>query len=31
MTESRYYSKTVWYGLVLRKEANDWVKKCMEH
>jgi len=20
-----------WYGYVLRKEDNDWVKKCMEH
>jgi len=20
-----------WYGHVLRKEDNDWVKKCMEH
>jgi len=21
----------VWYGHVLRKEENDWVKKCMEY
>jgi len=20
-----------WYGHVLRKEENDWVKKCMEY
>jgi len=20
-----------WYGHVLRKEDNDWVKKCMEY
>jgi len=20
-----------WYGHVLRKDDNDWVKKCMEH
>ena len=20
-----------WYGYVLRKEDNDWVKKCMEY
>jgi len=20
-----------WYGRVLRKEDNDWVKKCMEY
>ena len=20
-----------WYGHVLRKEANDWAKKCMEY
>jgi len=20
-----------WYGHVLRKEGNDWVKKCMEY
>jgi len=20
-----------WYGLVLRKEDDDWVKKCMEY
>jgi len=20
-----------WYGHVLRKEDEDWVKKCMEH
>ena len=20
-----------WYGLVLRKEDNDWVKKCMQY
>jgi len=20
-----------WYGLVLRKEDNDWVKKCVEY
>ena len=20
-----------WYGQVLRKEDNDWVKKCMEY
>ena len=20
-----------WYGNVLRKEDNDWVKKCMEY
>ena len=20
-----------WYGHVLRKEDNDWIKKCMEH
>jgi len=20
-----------WYGHVLRKEQNDWVKKCMEY
>jgi len=33
---SWYYSKTgcdamQWYGHVLRKEDNDWVKKCMEY
>jgi len=20
-----------WYGHVLRKEENDWMKKCMEY
>jgi len=20
-----------WYGYVMQKEDNDWVKKCMEH
>ena len=20
-----------WYGLMLRKEDNDWLKKCMEY
>ena len=20
-----------WYGHVLRKDHDDWVKKCMEH
>jgi len=20
-----------WYGHVLRKDDDDWVKKCMEH
>jgi len=31
MTQSRYYSKTGCDGLVLRKEDNDWVKKCMDY
>ena len=22
---------TCWYGHVLRKDDDDWVKKCMEH
>ena len=24
-------NKLRWYGHVLRKEDNDWVKKCMEY
>ena len=24
-------SRLRWYGHVLRKEDNDWVKKCMEY
>ena len=23
--------RLLWYGHVLRKEDNDWVKKCMEY
>ena len=23
--------KRLWYGLVLRKEESDWLKKCMEY
>jgi len=23
-------NRLLWYGHVLRKEDNDWVKKCME-
>jgi len=24
-------NRLLWYGHVLRKEDNDWVKKCMEY
>ena len=24
-------NKLRWYGHILRKEDNDWVKKCMEY
>jgi len=24
-------NRFLWYGHVVRKEDNDWVKKCMEH
>jgi len=24
-------NKLQWYGHVLRKEDNNWVKKCMEY
>ena len=24
-------NRLCWYGHVLRKEDNDWVKKCMEY
>jgi len=24
-------NKLRWYGHVLQKEDNDWVKKCMEY
>ena len=24
-------NRSQWYGHVLRKEDNDWVKKCMEY
>ena len=24
-------NKLLWYGHVLRREDNDWVKKCMEY
>ena len=23
--------RSLWYGHMLRKEDNDWVKKCMEY
>ena len=23
--------QTIWYGHVLRKDDDDWVKKCTEH
>jgi len=26
-----YRNRSGWYGHVLRKEYNDWVKKCMEY
>ena len=27
----RQQNRLRWYGHVLRKEDNDWVKKCMEN
>jgi len=30
----RYYSRTgceLWYGYLLEKEDDNWVKKCMEY
>ena len=24
-------NRLLWYGHVLRKEDDDWVKKCMEY
>jgi len=25
------HNRLRWYGHVLRKDEDDWVKKCMEH